>query len=362
MIRTRTICLVAWAIALSGVPRGRCANIIIVPVASDGVHTINAANNEIILPSGGQRITLEIFVDGWDPDLDGVPTLKGFQVVVDSSGYTNGVRGFLTPTLVPCSDDQTCIDAFGGVCSFLGDACTVDSDCPFVDVGETCEGSRCDFPILVGGFCEPGFMYGGRPDFIFPPTRNLAAVDLTALDFRFASTLLDPKDAIEDPGTRLYVGTLVLDVSSDAVGRYEVGLFPSPDSILLQVDNSIVQPLNARSALVLVPCQLNSDCADNSVCTTDVCAPDGTCVNTPNFDETVSCCDPGTGDLCGVPSLVPGDFDDDGRTDLSDFALLQRCFHADPPTGECANVDVSCNCSIDADDVAAFVAEIGVSR
>lgn len=318
------ICVVALGLVLATTRSGRGADIVVVPVGSDGLHTINVADNEIILPSGGQRITFDVFVSGWDPEMDGVPTVKAYQAVIDASGYTNGVGGFLTPALVPCSDDQTCIDAFGGVCSFLGNPCNADIDCPFVANGEKCAGSRCDFPILVGGFCEPGFIFGGRTDYIFLPTAHLAAVDLTALNYRFASTLLDPNDAVEDPGSPRYLGTLVLDVSSDAVGRYEVGLFPSPMSILLQVDNGLVQPLNAKSAFVLIPCELDSECEDNSVCTMDVCAADGSCANAPDFDDTVSCCDPVTGDLCGLPSEPPGDFDGNGTADLADFARLQR--------------------------------------
>lgn len=69
--------------------------------------------------------------------------------------------------------------------------------------------------------------------------------------------------------------------------------------------------------------------------------------------------------LCENATLLPGDFDDDGDTDLRDFSLLQRCFddgildaeaaNADPTEVEpaCAMVDTNCDGKINAVDITA---------
>ena len=66
-----------------------------VPLESDGAHTI--VGQEIILTGGGQLVTLEIRLSGWDPDQDGDPELGTYQVAVDSTGYSSGAGDPLSP-------------------------------------------------------------------------------------------------------------------------------------------------------------------------------------------------------------------------------------------------------------------------
>lgn len=47
------------------------------------------------------------------------------------------------------------------------------------------------------------------------------------------------------------------------------------------------------------------ECDDGSACTDDVCGPDGTCFYPLNYDPSVDCCDPATGDLTPIDDGDP---------------------------------------------------------
>lgn len=340
-----------WGFALTGLLThgARGAEIAMVPVKASGVHTIDGL--EITLEGGGQRITFDIRASGWDPDLDGEPLLKAWQVSLDSSGYTSGIRGTLTPSLVSCSGvcdgginngltciadadcdtcvdgsndglacndnadcpggfcdglcdlstgDETCRGALGGVCGGFtftpGASCATHDDCPDISppafVG-VCEGSMCQFPTGVGGFCEPGFILSNRSDYVFLAVDDISAVDLTSLDYRYASAT--QVDSVADPGDARYLGTLVLDVSPNARGTFEFGFKALPDTLLQDANSNFVLPLDLISVRVQIKCVSDAECDDDNLCTDDLCDVDGVCRNTPTFDELVFCCNPADG-------------------------------------------------------------------
>ena len=86
------------------------AEVALVPVSASGAHVF--AGQEIQLDGGGQTVVLEIRISNWDPDQDGLPILRAFQLTIDSSTYASGYQGVLTPTLTPCAGfpdpDQVC--------------------------------------------------------------------------------------------------------------------------------------------------------------------------------------------------------------------------------------------------------------
>ncbi|MFQ5496148.1 MAG: hypothetical protein ACE5EX_12300, partial [Phycisphaerae bacterium] len=132
------VLLISTAVGGGGL---RGADVALVPVSASGVHTIEG--NEIRLTGGGQRVVLELQISDWDPDLDGTPRLSFYQLPIDSSGYTSGLSGTLSPAAEACTTSLDCHQTIGGVCRFTNDACRVDTDCPFHSIGETCSGPSC---------------------------------------------------------------------------------------------------------------------------------------------------------------------------------------------------------------------------
>lgn len=147
--------------------------------------------NKIALPSGGQRIWLEIRISNWDPDgVDGI-SLQTWQAQLDPAGYTSGTRGTLAPAQVACVDDDGCTAALGG--------------------GSTCDGTLCR-----AGFVESAFRTDEAPGILS------IRPDTASLEYRYGSFTWDMIGS-DDDGTVRYAGTLVLDIPSDALGPFSIG-------------------------------------------------------------------------------------------------------------------------------------------
>ena len=130
----------------------------------------------MVLAAGGVNIAMEVRLTDFDPDANGTE-LKAWQAGLDSSGYTSGIGGTLTPFAPACATDEDCKGFFPGACSIFGDACVTDSDCQLFAFGEKCGGSKCAFPVGIGGQCNPGYLLTGLPDYIFQSIDYFAAVD-----------------------------------------------------------------------------------------------------------------------------------------------------------------------------------------
>ncbi len=275
----------------------------LVPVGANVAHTISGG--EITIAASPAQVELEIRISNWDPRGEGT-LLKGWEADIDSAGYRSGLQGFLTPTLVPCTSDEECRMAFGGVCTITGNACTLDSDCPYSPWNvEQCVGSRCAFPGASGGFCEPGFFFSGRSDYVFfPADDELSAVDLSDLDYRYAGAIsrgdgISPPDRF--PADGLYAGSLRLDVSSDSLGSFEIGFFPSnsfprPSSVMVDQYNAFIPRLGLIPARITIPVgRCCFDLADVGDCWEDVPQPVCAAAPGPSFwDPTLdaTCTEP----------------------------------------------------------------------
>jgi hypothetical protein len=199
-----------FASFVAGIYANTETTITLVPIGASGEHTVDPANNEIIMPSGGQMIDFEVFVAGWDPDLDGSPLIKAWQTTIDSSTYHSGLAGELTNSRPPC---------------------TTNSDCPSHDTGELCAGIYC-----AGAWQE----CPGRPTEL---CLDLPACDVRHANPRCGSTGFEP--SFPDDGTPDYGMSLRLESSSDAKGTFEVGFLPGPWRTYLKNQFSVRIPFVA---------------------------------------------------------------------------------------------------------------------
>ncbi len=188
--------------------------------------------NELRAEVGGFRAWFNLQASDWDPDGDGSPTVRVFQVSWAAWPYWDsdlpGDQPDLAHAVVPCNGNIDCVAAFGeawaecgprsdgfcrnGTCVyffFSGGPCTVDADCS-------------------GRFCLP--LYAdvagtGRPD-------GWCAPDGGGCSFALASADFEPEFALgavsaagrPDGGIVYYGGTLVLDIPPGAKGKYTVPL------------------------------------------------------------------------------------------------------------------------------------------
>lgn len=326
----------------------------IIPVSASGSYTI--AGNEITLDHPGQVVIFEIEVSDWDPDETGILVIM-YGVIVDSSGYTSGLRGALTPYRPACETHADCAAAVG--------------------TGSLCGGCNC----------QSGFIDFAHPRYIFKGLTVLVGMDqCVPLDFRWGvvvNPIYDPPAWLErcvggigpgdvcfsdadcpgfedvvapgtceiDHGSR-YLGSLALEVSPDAYGTFTItftdySLFDERGAII--GDSPIPHP-----AMINVRCSSAVSCNDKDACTDDTC-DSGTCRHIRNFNRFFSCCDPLEGSVCAIQTGLSGDTDGDEDVDLADVARMQLCF-GDLHNGvsPCAGVDLACDCRVQSADYQAF--------
>ncbi|MCH7591643.1 MAG: hypothetical protein IH989_02530, partial [Planctomycetes bacterium] len=285
MTRSSAPVTIAVMVLLIGLPASADPIIELRPISASGPHAI--AGNQITLDEPGQRIFLEVFIADWDPDLDGIPLLAGFQASLDSSGYSSGTLGQLVTANVLCTEDAECETAFGPL-------------------------ATCGYPFHPGE-CTPGFQDLLRDDWILNGVNGIPAMDLGTPDFRWAGAVVF--GGVADSGTPRYVGTLVLDVPLGTIGTFTLGFNPEPSSSLQDSSLVPISPLVFVPATILIACGLNADCDDGNACTDDTCLPNGSCSSQTNYNDTVFCCNPADrtltalddGNACTVGTCDPTD-------------------------------------------------------
>lgn len=333
------------------------------PIASDGPHVI--VGNEIRLTGTGQRVQIEVYASNWDPDGDGDPVVAGAQATFDGCSFsrTNGTCFGGSRNGQCCSFIRQCPD--GGVCGGQGtplapaenEICTSAAECanliapwsfcrslaceggPLANVGcadaSTCDGFDCTRR------CEPAFFDQERMDVLFFNS-SIRSVDISSLNFRFATASLAGEVAVDD-GTDRYMGSLFVEVPAGATGTYELSFLDNPVATFLTASGGQPIPRVLEPTLVTILCDTNADCDDGSGCTSDTCNQNGVCENTPNFNDSIECCAPDTGattplsdgnectdDICNPDGTVT-------HPPLAEFTLC-----GDPTTTQCDGPD-SCD-------------------
>ncbi len=310
--------LVGLSVCVAG-PAAQAAWVYLFPMGASGNYTLTTEG--ITLHGGGQRVFLEIHLAGWAPR-----RLSSWQARIEASGYSSGSAGVLSPAYETCTSNAECVAAFG--------------------TGATCGWSSHD------NECTPGFIGTFRPDYVFSSVNDLAAVDLSTLDYRYASTIVLAAP-IFDPGVPKYAGTVVLDVPVGAAGTFTIGFVGLDDTALLE-GLQFITPLILMPTHITIACDPSS-CDDDNACTDDGCGAGTQCTHDPNYNDALYCCYPTDRTLCSIPAGLPGDFNGDGSTDLVDFARLQVCFDDEAKlTGACEAVELNCDCRLDRSDMGDF--------
>ncbi len=226
----------------------------LVPVSSsDTGATIVEEENKIELSSGGHQVFLNIRVSDWDPGASRVQ-LKSWQAVIDSTGYTSGLQGTLTPYAPACVDDDDC-EALMGPLGYPWGA-----------------GGGCGVTGWPAGECIPAWIDNERTDYILYGQAESAAVDVSTLDFRYGSTT----SAFPSPGiAELYAGTLAVDVPVDAAGTFVIDFRRGAgDTCLIDGDNYLIPLGGIEPAVITVP--------------TACCLPDGSCDPAMSVEDCLS--------------------------------------------------------------------------
>ncbi|MFQ5590699.1 MAG: hypothetical protein ACE5HE_06035 [Phycisphaerae bacterium] len=310
-----------------------------VPVTATGNFTING--NQIVLQGGGQTVTLHLLLSGWDPNSTGV-LLGSFQGTIDPASYLGANANPPNPgvdlnplgwPLTPTDGAFQAVDVCGNL------DCLFDPTNPACDWDEfsNCAVTPCPDPPDPRPFCFE------RPDWVFSGGNYVETVTTDSLSYGWSaastSCRLDPDAGV----TKFYGGTLQLEVPVGAQGTYTISLVDDINFTLMTTCVGIlITPITRIPAEISIACATNADCDDGNVCTDDVCLPDETCSNTPNYNDVVFCCDPLTGALTTIDDgneCTSDTCNPDGSVDHTPTPDI-AC--GSPPVGECDAQD-TCN-------------------
>jgi hypothetical protein len=302
-----------WVAGLAVSVQG--AEFVLKPIRASGTYTI--VGNEIRLNGAGQRVFLEVQMQGWAPAF-----LRTYQAKLDAvggdpgMGYDNLIGASLAPAVQTCTTNAQCVTAFAA-------------------------GARCNVPVTGGGFkCETGFIDKNRATptpFVFPVDEvDQSGVATGSLNYAYFAirTVTSPPGEV-DPGALRYGGDLVLDVPAGATGTYTINFNPEPTvTLMADPDNNPLSLNPPTAAKITILCSTNANCNDNNSCTNDVCNPNGTCSNTNNYNPVTQCCNRTTGAL---QVLSDGDPCTDDVCDIVTGQVTHPPAEADTPCGNPAN-------------------------
>jgi len=278
-----------------GIPDECVLGFAMVPVAADAEFTIE--DREIFLPtSAPATVTLELRISGWDPDQDGDPRIRTYQVAVDVSSFDNGVGAPLSVAVLPCGNNEDCL---------------ANSEC------------------LAEGVCDEVGAYNvdeSHPNFIFAGIDSITGVDIST--HRAGGTLFEIDRPVIDRGEEKYLATLIVDVPADAAGTYSVA-YGQQDTFLESsaLEDNRVPIAGFQSArITILP-----DCNDNGV-------PDPTDI----LEETSEDCD-----LDGIPDeCVSAELDCNGNL-VPDMCDIEEGFATDCNVNgipdDCTELEPDCN-------------------
>jgi hypothetical protein len=301
--------------------------------ATGNIVSISDAPPEIVLSGGGVTVTLFMEVSGWDPDVNGDPSLGAYQGSLLATTLVG--PGDCILTTVGSETGMGFEGAFQSL-KVCGDIFNPDDFDPLIP----CD-TIADCP--TGRFCIE------RPDYVFYQLDNTPTVSTATANFAWSSASTDCK---VDPGggERFYGGTLLINVPDLCCPPWDVGFVDDSDFTLFNscpgplipfgenglvsgrisiergsccygigtagagcADNVCADDCNALPGprdfrpgvdctVECCACTTDLDCRDpypsqvgnDNLCTDDSCS-DCVCTNTDNYEVGVVCCDPETG-------------------------------------------------------------------
>lgn len=260
-------------------------------------------NETIYLGSVPARVWLEVRATGWAPE-----QLCAAQVKVDAAdqdldggGYSGqtatcgGVpvagAGDIFPAIIPCNTTIDCRSSTSGrtsSCSSGEPTTCMERPAYFPPGGKVCN-------IAFQDTCNPNWMGTG--------VNNIPAVDNTVIFPRFYVAINDEGGFIDSGPS--YMGTLVLDVPSNAKGHYNIDI--NNDETLLfngnPAPNNQIPIAELRPAVIAVDtCVSHMDCDDGDICTVDSCQG-GCCEHGPiaGWNPATECCNPANAGQAPIP-------------------------------------------------------------
>ena len=223
------------------------------------------------------------------PDVCNIyPRVGAYQWKVDSSTYYNdhGPLSNVSPAELPCS-------TMGGADLVCSHGYTESTECTSVP-GECFDGLCLEAALA--------YLASIRADYLFKRFDATDNCDQSSEDYACGGIVLPP--GVLDDGTPKYAGTLVLDISEDACGSFQLGLLPDgPGSTFVRdakgipLQDSIVNPLDLQ--LSIEP-SCFPPCGGDDLCKTYFCGCSHACEDTPKECPEGEVCNPLTG-MCGPP-------------------------------------------------------------
>lgn len=306
--RKRAALLSIVAVMTAAVPPLRGTEISWVPVSATGTHAI--VGRQITIPLGGQQVTLELRISGWDPDMDGDPQIGAYQATLDAAGFSSGTGDSLMALTTPTVEAGAFI---------ISKRCTVGQ---MVSAsGQNCSG---------GQPCPPNEFCIDNQDFVLANLSPLTAISFEDANYKYGGVSQALNTGRVDQGLSYYGGTLILEVPPGAMGTYTIGFISDVNfTFLNDAQALLITPVDLLPALITIGCTTNADCNDGSMCTTDACLRTNVCQNTPTYDVNTSCCHPGTG------ALTPLSDGDDCTADVCDPQTGSVSHPAEPDGTAC---------------------------
>jgi len=210
-----------------GVPDDCFTHIAWRPTGASTGHYISG--NDIMVPAGGTRVTLEAFFTGWDLDRDGNPLLHVYQFTFDSASLTSGSSGSLFPAAIACSNNNDCF-------------------------GE----SAC-----ISGVCDnhaAAFVDNLHADFLFSGHSTIYATDVSQPNYRWGSVITNSNISIPDVGRVGYAGTLILDATGNAAGTFTISFLMGANDSFYGGVGGLILPIGASVPATIT---IVDDCNDN---------------------------------------------------------------------------------------------------
>ena len=271
-------------------------SLVVTSAAQAGVYSMKAVevNGHPIPPTDtvavcpGDRIMAEIYLSEWSPADQGLET---WQAQLAPEGIVSGSAGFLLP--------------LGWDAALDAPECTTDDDCA--------EGLHCETRICVGPDHDPdigAYIDPTRPDYIYAGVSAIYAVDPTSLvrGYRYGGTVMSGTLPVY-VSTPKYGGTLILMVSEDARGTFELGFLEGLGTFMQDQDAEPILPIEVQSLLIITsgpdapPCHIVSSDPPN-------CAIDARQPSNPDGSDPVG--------WAGISLTFDGDASD---VSLADFSV-----------------------------------------